>query len=137
MYRSEDKPVSTTIAAPQEDWRASLDEVRARLRISGEVREPALAVGSLNVLLYAPREYDAPSIHPEDEMYVIARGSAILEKQGTRVALRAGDLAAVPAGVEHRFEDMSPDFETWSVLCGAKSAGVTGTSNVNRDDAGA
>jgi len=74
--------------------------------------------GSLEVRWYAPRGSDAQTRHERDELYVVAIGRAAFVRGGERAAVAAGDVLFVPAGMEHRFEEMSPDFATWVVFYG-------------------
>ena len=83
---------------------------------------PALAHGSLSVELFAPgtsqlgRDIQQP--HAQDELYVVQRGTSDFWRDGSAVAVQAGDILFVPAGVPHRFENFSPDFVTWVVFYG-------------------
>ena len=83
---------------------------------------PALAHGSLSVELFAPatsqlgRDIQQP--HAQDELYVVQRGTSDFWRDGSTVAVQAGDILFVPAGLAHRFESFSPDFVTWVVFYG-------------------
>lgn len=46
------------------------------------------------------------------------RRSAEIVRSKDRVAVGANDLLFVPAGMEHRFEEMSGDFATWVLFHG-------------------
>ncbi|WP_310568039.1 cupin domain-containing protein [Hydrogenophaga sp.] len=82
----------------------------------------ALAHGSLRVELFAPatsqlgRDIQQP--HAQDELYVVQRGTSAFWRAGQSETAQAGDILFVPAGVEHRFENFSPDFVTWVVFYG-------------------
>jgi len=53
---------------------------------------------------------DPQTPHTEDEIYVVTRGAATLWTADGSAPLRAGDVAFVPAGEEHRFVDVVEDF---------------------------
>jgi mannose-6-phosphate isomerase-like protein (cupin superfamily) len=53
---------------------------------------------------------DSQSPHTEDEIYLVTRGRATLWTRGGTAPVRAGDVAFVPAGEEHRFVDIVEDF---------------------------
>jgi mannose-6-phosphate isomerase-like protein (cupin superfamily) len=52
--------------------------------------------------LVAP-EPDRQQPHVDDEVYVVLRGTGVLDVEGEQVALREGNAVFVPAGAEHRF----------------------------------
>jgi mannose-6-phosphate isomerase-like protein (cupin superfamily) len=74
--------------------------------------------GTLELGLYAPRGRDHQSPHRRDELYVVMRGSGWFRNGPARHPFGPGDALFVPAGVEHRFEDFSPDLEVWVVFYG-------------------
>ena len=78
--------------------------------------------GHLRAGIYAPHELDDQGIHDEDEFYVVLNGSGFFAVGGEREPFGPGDLLFVAAGVEHRFEDFTPDFATWAIF----SAGPSG-----------
>jgi mannose-6-phosphate isomerase-like protein (cupin superfamily) len=47
--------------------------------------------------------------HPEDELYLVTSGSAAIEVDEERVPVGIGSIIYVPAGVPHRFLDISSD----------------------------
>jgi mannose-6-phosphate isomerase-like protein (cupin superfamily) len=55
---------------------------------------------------------DGQTPHTEDEVYVVTRGTASLEVEGAVTPVRPGSMAFVPLKAEHRFVDISEDFET-------------------------
>jgi mannose-6-phosphate isomerase-like protein (cupin superfamily) len=55
---------------------------------------------------------DGQTPHTEDEVYVVTRGAAALDVEGVVTPVRPGSMAFVPAMAEHRFVDISEDFET-------------------------
>ena len=62
--------------------------------------------------------------HAQDEIYVVVRGRGVLFHDGRPDAFEAGDLMFVAAGVEHRFEDYSPDLAVWVIFYGAAGGEV-------------
>lgn len=74
--------------------------------------------GSLSVELYAPRGHDPQQPHKQDELYVVMSGSGEFFNGGARHPFGPGDVLFVPAGVEHRFENFSDDFQTWVIFYG-------------------
>lgn len=72
----------------------------------------------VSVELFAPRGTDTQKPHTRDELYVVATGSGVFMRDGERTAFQAGDLLFVPAHVEHRFEEFTPDFSTWVIFFG-------------------
>ena len=88
--------------------------------------------GSLEVRWYAPRGNDAQTPHDRDEIYMVARGRAGFVRGGERVPVAAGDVLFVPAGLEHRFEELSGDFAAWVMFYGP--AGGERDSPFSRDD---
>jgi mannose-6-phosphate isomerase-like protein (cupin superfamily) len=82
----------------------------------------ALAHGSLSVELFAPATSqlgrDVQQPHAQDELYVVQRGTSDFWRDGSTVAVQAGDILFVPAGAPHRFENFSPEFVTWVVFYG-------------------
>jgi mannose-6-phosphate isomerase-like protein (cupin superfamily) len=55
---------------------------------------------------------DGQTPHTEDEVYVVTRGAAALDVEGVVTPVGRGSMAFVPALAEHRFVDISEDFET-------------------------
>ena len=77
-----------------------------------------LSHGTMQLRLYAPRGEDRQTPHAQDELYIIAAGSADFVRGPERVAAGRGDALFVAAGVAHRFEAMSEDFAAWVVFWG-------------------
>jgi mannose-6-phosphate isomerase-like protein (cupin superfamily) len=82
-----------------------LDATRDRLVAGGGGYEvvhdsPGLELGVY--ALVAP-EPDRQQPHDDDEVYVVLRGTGVLDVEGEQVALREGNAVFVPAGAEHRF----------------------------------
>ena len=76
--------------------------------------------GTMSIELYKPDKIDPQMPHEQDELYVILRGSGTFFVNGERMLFKANDVLFVPAGVEHRFENFTADFETWVIFYGQK-----------------
>ena len=102
------------------NWLFSLAETAARLPPHAQPLRFAIAgqQGSMTLGLYAPRGDDIQTPHEQDELYVIATGSGVFNKNGERLPFVASDVIFVEAGVSHRFEDMSDDFSAWVIFWG-------------------
>jgi mannose-6-phosphate isomerase-like protein (cupin superfamily) len=85
---------------------------------AGNLAVPVFSHGSLEIELYRPSRTDLQSPHTRDEVYVVARGSALLQSGGERRELGEGSIAFVPAGREHRFERVSEEFAVWVLFYG-------------------
>ena len=100
---------------------AALGEIRA----SGERPFTVRATrGTMVLELYAPRNEDDQQPHSQDELYFVARGSGTFVCGGARVDFAKGDVLFAAAGVEHRFENFSADFETWVVFYGPEGGEI-------------
>lgn len=100
-------------------WRGSVEEWLAQLPATGRIRFVlAFRHGSLDVELYAPKGVDTQTLHPRDEVYVVAAGSGTSIVGGVHTEFSAGDVLFVPAGVEHRFEDFTNHFAVWVMFHG-------------------
>lgn len=77
-----------------------------------------LANGSMSVKLFAPRGIDHQSPHAQDEVNFVIEGRGTFAVDGERHAVEPGCALFVPAGVAHRFEDFTPNFQTWVVFYG-------------------
>jgi mannose-6-phosphate isomerase-like protein (cupin superfamily) len=71
-----------------------------------QLRVPDLSVGTYSI---PAGGVDGQSPHTEDEIYVVAAGSAVLESGGQRAEVAAGTVVYVPAGEVHRFTEVSQD----------------------------
>ena len=85
---------------------------------AGNLAVPVFGHGSLAVEWYAPLGEDRQRPHDRDEVYVVARGSAIFWNGETRRDVSTGTFLFVAAGRPHRFESMSPDFGVWVFFYG-------------------
>jgi mannose-6-phosphate isomerase-like protein (cupin superfamily) len=84
----------------------------------GEPFIDAMRHGTMSLEIFAPRGDDHQSPHTQDELYIVAAGSARFDHAGAISTVAAGDAIFVPAGDAHRFLDMSEDFVTWVVFWG-------------------
>jgi mannose-6-phosphate isomerase-like protein (cupin superfamily) len=104
---------------PAERCRITLQEAASLLPTPDGKRSVALFEhGTLQVKLYAPRGADPQSPHTRDELYVIARGAGWFVNGEVRHRFASTDVLFVPAGVVHRFEQFSDDFEAWVFFYG-------------------
>ena len=101
-----------------ETWLVSLDDIRRNIPDSGRPYHYPIRHGSMRVGVYAPRGRDPQQPHTQDEIYIVINGSGTFVKGDERRPFRPGDVIFVEAGVVHRFEDFSDDFETWVVFYG-------------------
>lgn len=99
-------------------WRAGLDDLRNRLTASAQPFVTALAHGTMQVELFAPRGRDTQQPHRQDELYIISRGHSLFVRGKEQVPVTTGDVLFVPAGMAHRFEAFSGDFEAWVIFWG-------------------
>ena len=74
--------------------------------------------GSMQVEYFAPEDVDTQTPHKQDELYFIASGNAIFNRNSERIHCKTGDVLFVPAGMQHKFENFSDDFATWVVFYG-------------------
>lgn len=74
--------------------------------------------GTMSAGLYAPHESDDQAPHYQDEAYVVIDGTGFFRIGEERQPFGPGDLLFVPAGVDHRFEDFTPNFSTWAIFYG-------------------
>jgi mannose-6-phosphate isomerase-like protein (cupin superfamily) len=99
-------------------WHATTREAAAAPVPAGRRSAEILRHGSLEVRWYAPRGSDPQTPHERDELYVVAGGRAEFQRGAERVVVGPGDMLFVPAGMEHRFENMSADFGVWVAFYG-------------------
>lgn len=84
----------------------------------GERFVQGLRHGSMSVEFYAPLGTDPQTPHSQDELYFIHSGTGVLMIAGEAHSFAPGTCFFVAAGVDHRFENFSPDFSTWVVFWG-------------------
>jgi mannose-6-phosphate isomerase-like protein (cupin superfamily) len=66
---------------------------------------------SLSVARWPAGSVDEQEPHTEDEVYYVVSGRARLRVADEEVAVGAGSVAFVAAGVEHRFREIEDDLE--------------------------
>ncbi len=114
--------------------RATVDEARATPIEPGHLSAKLMQYGSMEVRWYAPHLVDDQVPHDRDELYVVMSGTGVFVRSeesvpfrepgdvtlrgDERVVVQPGDTLFVPAGTEHRFEAMSPDFGAWMIFYG-------------------
>jgi mannose-6-phosphate isomerase-like protein (cupin superfamily) len=102
----------------QADWAWTPAEAAALPIPSGRQSSRVFEDKHVEVRYYAPKVRDDQNPHERDELYVIASGSATFTRAGEHKPVTRGDVIQVPAGMEHRFVDLSDDFATWVVFYG-------------------
>lgn len=78
---------------------------------------------------------DDQSPHTEDEIYVVTTGRARIVTPGGSAGVGPGAVIFVPAGEEHRFEDITEDLALLVVFgpaYGSRAAGVSGSGERGR-----
>jgi mannose-6-phosphate isomerase-like protein (cupin superfamily) len=102
------------------NWLFSLTAVTANLPPEAEPLRFAVAHrhGTMMLGIYAPRGPDIQTPHEQDELYIVATGSGVLNRNGERRAVAVSDVLFVEAGAPHRFEDLSEDFSAWVIFWG-------------------
>jgi mannose-6-phosphate isomerase-like protein (cupin superfamily) len=100
--------------------RIALTEAAGRLAKEAEPFIVLFERGDCSVELYAPRGSDKQQPHDQDEAYIVASGSGTFCRGDERVLFRQGDFLFAAAGVPHRFEDFTEDFQTWVIFFGSK-----------------
>jgi mannose-6-phosphate isomerase-like protein (cupin superfamily) len=73
---------------------------------------------TLEVEFYKPEGVDRQKPHTRDEVYVVVSGSGTFVNGGLRQRFEPGEVLFAAAGVEHRFEEFTPDFTTWVFFYG-------------------
>lgn len=102
--------------------RIALSEASERLTHELEPFIVLFRRGEFSAELYAPKGTDSQEPHEQDEVYVIAAGSGVFHRGGERVRFERGDFLFAAAGVSHRFEEFTEDFQTWVIFFGPKRA---------------
>ncbi|HKO05960.1 MAG TPA: cupin domain-containing protein [Candidatus Acidoferrales bacterium] len=69
----------------------------------------ALKRGDLTLLLFAPKNLDAQTPHPQEELYIIIRGPGVFRFEVQEINFKPGDVLFVPCGKGHRFTRFSQD----------------------------
>jgi mannose-6-phosphate isomerase-like protein (cupin superfamily) len=105
-----------------DDLRIALMEASARLAVEPEPFITLFERGDFSVELYAPRGTDNQEPHDQDEAYIIASGTGMFRRAEERVPFQPGDFLFAAAGVRHRFEEFTDDFQTWVIFFGPSGA---------------
>ena len=87
--------------------------------------------GSMTIEFFKPKNVDTQTLHKQDEIYVIIKGDSIFFRDDERVNCKGGDILFVPAGMNHRFENFSEDFETWVIFYGPDGGEKEKTAPIN------
>jgi mannose-6-phosphate isomerase-like protein (cupin superfamily) len=95
------------------------------------LRVPAMSMG---VFTASPGYDDRQQPHAEDEVYVVSSGHAVLEISGTRTSVGPGSVAFVPAGVPHRFVDVSTDLQVLVLFAPAETGPASMASPDTHDE---
>ena len=104
---------------PAERCHLTLEEAAPLLPTPDGKRSVALFEhGTLQVKAYAPRGADPQQPHTRDEIYVIASGAGWFVNGEVRHRFAPHDVLFVGAGVVHRFEEFSGDFQAWVLFYG-------------------
>jgi mannose-6-phosphate isomerase-like protein (cupin superfamily) len=91
-------------------WRAfDVESLRAARDESGRSYNEFLRVPSMFAGIYELEagEFDRQTPHDRDELYVLTAGTAKLFVDGEEIAVEAGSIVFVAAGVEHRFLEIT------------------------------
>lgn len=81
--------------------------------------------GTMSTGFWALRESDSQTPHAQDEIYIVVSGTGTFFNGGERARFKPGDIIFVKAGVEHRFENFTSDFQTWVVFWGPEGGETT------------
>lgn len=84
----------------------------------GNLAVPVFGHGSLAVEMYQPVGTDPQKPHDRDEVYVVARGTAVFFDGVGRHDVETGSFIFVAATQLHRFESFSADFACWVFFYG-------------------
>jgi mannose-6-phosphate isomerase-like protein (cupin superfamily) len=98
----------------------SLAGAQAAPLTPGDISSTLVKHGSMTLEYYVPQGADTQTPHIKDEIYIVSRGHGWFRHEAGRIACAQGDALFVPAGIEHRFEDFSDDFETWVIFYGSE-----------------
>lgn len=101
------------------EWIQDIKDVAATIQRSERI--PYRAVfkhGTLEAGVYTPGDRDPQQPHTRDEAYIVMAGSGTFVNGAERTEFRPGDFIFVAAGVDHRFEDYTPDLSVWVIFYG-------------------
>ncbi|WFF42154.1 cupin domain-containing protein [Salinicola endophyticus] len=110
--------MNATDRSPKQPPQLPWSEIAARLAAAERPFVEVFARHELVLELFSPRDIDTQTPHARDELYLIASGSAVLNRDGERLAASVGDVLFVPKGMPHRFDTFSADFSTWVLFFG-------------------
>jgi mannose-6-phosphate isomerase-like protein (cupin superfamily) len=74
--------------------------------------------GTMSVVIFAPRGNDYQTKHPQDELYIVMKGSGTLMVEGEGYQFHQGSVLFVPAEKQHRFVEFTDDLVTWAIFWG-------------------
>ena len=74
--------------------------------------------GTLEIEFYRPQKKDDQQPHKRDEVYVIISGEGYFLCDGRRQRFEPGEVLFVAAGIDHRFQEFTPDFAAWVIFFG-------------------
>jgi mannose-6-phosphate isomerase-like protein (cupin superfamily) len=88
--------------------------------LDGRGSTEVLTGGRLTFGIHGPDGLEAiPERSDADTLYVIISGYGVLRcSDGERIEFTAGDVMFVPAGAEHRFDEIGPKFRMWRIEIG-------------------
>jgi mannose-6-phosphate isomerase-like protein (cupin superfamily) len=92
----------------------------AGLSETGEDFARLLEQRAFDVGMDKPLGVDPQHPHARDELYLIATDWGSFLCAGETEACALGDVFFVPAGVDHRFVDFSPDYATLVIFLGER-----------------
>jgi mannose-6-phosphate isomerase-like protein (cupin superfamily) len=96
------------------------------------VEQPSMEAG---IYQLAAGTMDDQDMHARDELYVVLRGTATLEVDGTQQAVMPGSMAWVRAGVRHRFTGFAEGLRVLVIFANAPTnPGDPAWKVVSRDD---
>ena len=78
------------------NWHLIGKDVLQQLAASAEPFVTGMERGSMRLVMFAPRGVDTQEPHAQDEIYIIADGSAAFLRNGERIRCKAGDALFVP-----------------------------------------
>jgi mannose-6-phosphate isomerase-like protein (cupin superfamily) len=95
-----------------------------RHRASGRAYLEVIRTDSLSTGLYVlpAGAVDAQTPHTEDEVYIVMAGGSLFTAGAETREVRAGDILYVPAGVAHRFHDISEELRAIVVFAPPEGA---------------
>ena len=90
-------------------WLVTLAEAKAAPIPEGARSALLMRHGTMTLRYYAPRGRDPQTPHAQDEIYVVVAGRARFTAGEEVRAVGPGDVLFVPAGVPHRFHDITEE----------------------------